>query len=131
MSIPRSSSWRGITKRIATATTSARITSAAAKASRLKYAPRNGKTPDRTEAFGFTVLSFDDLTRVTEKSTKKIDYEAFGYNDETLTLFFLLFDAYGKKEQPYLEAAKTDYPAFLDRYYGEWFDWEAGDRATK
>ena len=104
---------------------------AAAKASRLKYAPRNGKTPDKTEAFGFTVLSFDDLTSVTEKSTKKIDYQAFGYNDETLTLFFLLFDAYGKKEQPYLETAKTDYPAFLDRYYGEWFDWEAGDRATK
>ena len=104
---------------------------AAAKASRLHYAARNGKTPDRTEAFGFTVLSFDDLTSVTRKSTKKIDYQAFGYNDETLTLFFLLFDAYGKKEQPYLEAAKTDYPAFLDRYYGEWFDWEAGNRAPK
>ena len=99
---------------------------AAAKASRLKYAHRNGKTPDRTEALGFTVLSFDDLTSVTRKSTKKIDYQAFGYNDETLTLFFLLFDAYGKKEQPYLEAAQSDYPAFLDRYYGEWFDWENG-----
>lgn len=105
---------------------------AAAKQSRLNYIARKAasesKTPTETEAFGFSFCSFDDIMKVTKGrgKNKYIDYEAFGYNDETLTLVFLRFDASGSREKKYMKLANTDYEAFLSHYYGKWFDWEAG-----
>ena len=98
---------------------------AAAKQSRLDYIAGQSKTPTETEAFGFTVCSFDDVTSVTEGG-KRIAYTAFAYNDETRTLVFFNFDASGRKEKRYMKLAETDYEAFLSHYYGEWFDWENG-----
>ena len=105
---------------------------AAAKQSRLNYIARKAadesKTPTETEAFGFSFCSFDDVMKVTKGrgKNKYIDYEAFGYNDETLTLVFLRFDASGSREKKYMKLANTDYEAFLSHYYGKWFDWENG-----
>ncbi len=105
---------------------------AAAKQSRLNYIARKAasesKTPTETEAFGFSFCSFDDVMKVTKGrgKNKHIDYEALGYNDETLTLVFLRFDASGSREKRYMKLANTDYEAFLTHYYNEWFDWEAG-----
>ncbi len=105
---------------------------AAAKQSRLDYIARKAasesKTPTETEAFGFSFCSFDDVMKVTKGrgKNKHIDYEALGYNDETLTLVFLRFDASGSREKRYMKLANTDYEAFLTHYYNEWFDWEAG-----
>ena len=98
---------------------------AAAKQSRLDYIAGQSKTPAETEAFGFTVCSFDDVTSVAEGG-KRIAYTAFAYNDETRTLVFFNFDASGRKEKRYMKLAETDYEAFLSHYYGEWFDWENG-----
>ena len=53
-------------------------------------------------------------------------FDAFGYNDETRTLIFLSFYGGGKRENKYVELGNSDFPAFLDHYYGEWFDWDAG-----
>jgi hypothetical protein len=53
-------------------------------------------------------------------------FDAFGFNDETRTLIFLSFKGGGKRENKYVELGNSDFPAFLDHYYGEWFDWEAG-----
>ena len=53
----------------------------------------------------------------------------FGYNDETRTLVFVGFHAYGKKELPHIVAGLSDLSGYLDHYFGEWFDWNAGDRA--
>ena len=53
----------------------------------------------------------------------------FGFNDQTRTLVFVGFWGGGKKETPHIEAGSTDFAGFLDHYFGEWFDWEAGDRA--
>ena len=53
----------------------------------------------------------------------------FGFNDQTKTLVFVGFWGGGKKEDPHIEAGSTDFAGFLDHYFGEWFDWEAGDRA--
>ncbi len=105
---------------------------AAAKQSRLDYAAKKAESGPKplseTRAFGFAFCSFDDIMKVTKGrgKNKYIDYEAFGYNDETLTLVFLRFDASGSREKRYMKLANTDYEAFLSHYYGEWFDWEAG-----
>ena len=56
-------------------------------------------------------------------------FDAFGYNDETRTLIFLSFEGGGKREEKYIALGDSDFPAFLDHYYGGWFDWEAVDRA--
>ena len=105
---------------------------AAAKQSRLNYiagkAASESKTPTETEAFGFSFCSFDDIMKVTKGrgKNKYINYEAFGYNDEAMTLVFLQFDASGSREKKYMKLANTDYEAFLSHYYGKWFDWENG-----
>ena len=52
-----------------------------------------------------------------------------GYNDKTRTLVFVGFHAYGKKELPHIVAGLSDLSGYLDHYFGEWFDWNAGDRA--
>ncbi len=105
---------------------------ASAKQSRLDYAAKKAESDPKplseTRAFGFAFCSFDDIMKVTKGrgKNKHIDYEALGYNDETLTLVFLRFDASGSREKRYMKLANTDYEAFLSHYYGEWFDWEAG-----
>ena len=105
---------------------------AAAKQSRLNYIARKAasesKTPTETEAFGFSFCSFDDIMKVTKGrgKNKYINYEAFGYNDEAMTLVFLQFDASGSREKKYMKLVNTNYEAFLTHYYSEWFDWEAG-----
>ena len=53
-------------------------------------------------------------------------FDAFGYNDETRTLIFLYFNGGGKREEKYIALGDSDFPAFLDHYYGDWFDWENG-----
>ena len=99
---------------------------AAAKQSRLDYIAGQSKTPAETEAFGFAFCSFDDIMKVTKGrgKNKHIDYEAFGYNDEAMTLVFLQFDASGSREKKYMKLANTNYEAFLSHYYCKWFDWE-------
>ena len=54
------------------------------------------------------------------------NFDAFGYNDETRTLIFLYFNGGGKREEKYIALGDSDFPAFLDHYYGDWFDWENG-----
>lgn len=87
---------------------------------------------DGTKAYGFTFYLYCDFShpqkdREPERETQFPEYfTAFGYNDETRTLVFLGFDGSGKIEKPYIEYAKTDFPAFLSHFYSDRFDWEAG-----
>ena len=102
---------------------------AAAKQSRLDYIAEQTEPLTETEAFGFRFCSFDDIMTVNKGrggKTAKRDYEAFGYNDDALTLIFLDFDARGSKQNRYMKLANTDYAAFLTHYYNDWFDWENG-----
>ena len=99
---------------------------AAAKASRLNYVVAYRDAFHSAEAFGFSFCCHRTPTQAMQHSTKKLQHEAFGYNDETRTLVFVGFDAHGDKERAYAALAETDYEAFLSHYYGEWFDWEAG-----
>ena len=100
---------------------------ASAKASRLHYVAAYSNSFDgNAEAFGFSFCFSRTPTDAMQHSTKKLQHEAFGYNDETRTLVFVGFDAHGDKERAYAALADTDYEAFLSHYYGEWFDWEAG-----
>ena len=99
---------------------------AAAKQSRLHYVAAYRNSLHSAEAFGFSFCCHRTPTDAMQHSTKKLQHEAFGYNDETRTLVFVGFDAHGDKERAYAALANTDYEAFLSHYYGEWFDWEAG-----
>lgn len=99
---------------------------ASAKASRLHYVAAYRGTFHSAEAFGFSFCCHRTPIQAMQHSTKKLQHEAFGYNDETRTLVFVGFDAHGDKERAYAALANTDYEAFLSHYYGEWFDWEAG-----
>ena len=100
---------------------------ASAKASRLNYVAVYSDSFDgNAEAFGFSFCFNRTPTDAMQHSTKKLQHEAFGYNDETRTLVFVGFDAHGDKERAYAALADTDYEAFLSHYYGEWFDWENG-----
>ena len=99
---------------------------AAAKASRLNYVVAHRDAFHSAEAFGFSFCCHRTPTDAMQHSTKKLQHEAFGYNDETRTLLFVGFDAHGDKERAYAALADTDYEAFLSHYYGEWFDWENG-----
>ena len=92
------------------------------------------------EAFGFVIYTYDQFivhqsnghhgkgNAVVSNSYPQWFY-AFGYNDETRTLIFFDFCGYGWREKKYVALGDSDFPAFLDHYYGGWFDWEAGDRA--
>ena len=92
----------------------------------------------RIEAYGFTFYVYDTFKEYEHKRIGKPSFtgnyvslfpeqfSAFGYNDEAGTLVFLRFWGYGKKESPYIERGNTDFGAFLDHYFGEWFDWERG-----
>ena len=99
---------------------------AAAKQSRLHYVAAYRNFLHSAEAFGFSFCCHRTPTDAMQHSTKRLQHEAFGYNDETRTLVFVGFDAHGDKERAYAALANTDYEAFLSHYYGEWFDWEAG-----
>ena len=99
---------------------------ASAKASRLHYVAAYRNFLHSAEAFGFSFCCHRTPTDAMQHSTKRLQHEAFGYNDETRTLVFVGFDAHGDKERAYAALANTDYEAFLSHYYGEWFDWGAG-----
>ena len=99
---------------------------AAAKQSRLHYVAAYRNSLHSAEAFGFSFCCHRTPTDAMQHSTKKLQHEAFGYNDETRTLVFVGFDGHGDKERAYAALANTDYEAFLSHYYGEWFDWDAG-----
>ena len=83
---------------------------------------------DGTEAHGFAFyILYDDSDRFSDWKTSFPKYFiAFGCCDETRTLLFLGFYGTGKIEAPYVTLGESDFPAFLDHYYGEWFDWENG-----
>ncbi len=51
-------------------------------------------------------------------------FTAVGYNDISKTLVFIGFYADGKEEAKKFAIAKTDFAAFLNHYYGEWYNWE-------
>ena len=86
------------------------------------------------EAYGFRFYTLDHRAKIVgfvdhwEKHASGFpgNFDAFGYNDETRTLIFLSFDGGGKRENKYIELGNSDFPAFLDHYYGDWFDWDAG-----
>ena len=94
------------------------------------------------EAFGFVIYTYDQFivyqsnshhgkgNAVVSNSYPRWFY-AFGYNDETRTLIFFSFRGHGWRENKYIALGDSDFPAFLDHYYGGWFDWEAGNRAPK
>ena len=67
---------------------------------------------------------------VGENATFPANFSVFGYNDEKRTLVFVgaTRDRW-EKEDPDVAAGLTDFAGFLDRFFGDWFDWEAGDRA--
>lgn len=67
---------------------------------------------------------------VGENATFPANFSVFGYNDEKRTLVFVgaTRDRW-EKEDPDVAAGLSDFAGFLDRFFGDWFDWEAGDRA--
>lgn len=87
------------------------------------------------EAYGFRFYTLDHTAKpvgFVDNWRKHVSsgfpgyFDAFGYNDETRTLIFLSFYGGGKREEKYVALGDSDYPAFLDHYYGAWFDWENG-----
>ena len=67
---------------------------------------------------------------VGENATFPANFSVFGYNDEKRTLVFVgaTRDRW-EKEDPHVVAGLTDFAGFLDWFFGDWFDWSAGDRA--
>ncbi len=55
-------------------------------------------------------------------------FTAFGCNDETHTLVFLGFSlGFDNPEYEFCSLAETDFGAFLEHFYGEWYDWNISD----
>lgn len=52
------------------------------------------------------------------------EFTAFGYNDEENTLVFVGFCCTRDDESEYVSLAETDFGAFLEHFYGEWYDWK-------
>ena len=76
------------------------------------------------DVYGFTFYY------VGENATFPANFSVFGYNDEKRTLVFVgaTRDRW-EKEDPHVVAGLTDFAGFLDWFFGDWFDWSAGDRA--
>ena len=77
------------------------------------------------DVYGFTFYY------VGENATFPVNVSMFGYNDEKQTLVFVgtTRDRW-EKEDPHVVAGLTDFAGFLDWFFGDWFDWSAGDRAS-
>lgn len=91
----------------------------------------------RFDAASTKLYSFEDpdvygfrFYYVGENATFPANFSVFGYNDEKRTLVFVgaTRDRW-EKEDPHVVAGLTDFAGFLDWFFGDWFDWEAGDRA--
>ena len=96
----------------------------AAKQSRFDAASTKLSPFEDPDVYGFTFYY------VGENATFPANFSVFGYNDEKQTLVFVgaTRDRW-EKEDPHVVAGLTDFAGFLDWFFGDWFDWEAGDRA--
>ena len=96
----------------------------AAKQSRFDAASTKLSPFEDPDVYGFTFYY------VGENATFPANFSVFGYNDEKRTLVFVgaTRDRW-EKEDPHVVAGLTDFAGFLDWFFGDWFDWSAGDRA--
>ena len=80
---------------------------------------------DGKTAFGYTFYLNHDY--------RFPDYfTAFGYKDETRTLVFIgIYVSSRNKEIEYCSYAETDLEAFIQHFYGEWYDWNSGIEVGK
>ena len=77
------------------------------------------------DVYGFTFYY------VGENATFPANVSMFGHNDEKQTLVFVgATRERWEKEDPHVVAGLTDFAGFLDWFFGDWFDWSAGDRAS-
>ena len=96
----------------------------AAKQSRFDAAWTKLSPFEDPDVYGFTFYY------VGENATFPANVSMFGHNDEKQTLVFVgATRERWEKEDPHVVAGLTDFAGFLDRFFGDWFDWEAGDRA--
>ena len=96
----------------------------AAKQSRFDAASTKLSPFEDPDVYGFTFYY------VGENATFPANFSVFGHNDEKQTLVFVgATRERWEKEDPHVVAGLTDFAGFLDWFFGDWFDWSAGDRA--
>ena len=96
----------------------------AAKQSRFDAASTKLYPFEDPDVYGFTFYY------VGENATFPANVSMFGHNDEKQTLVFVgATRERWEKEDPHVVAGLTDFAGFLDWFFGDWFDWSAGDRA--
>ena len=95
-----------------------------AKEAMLKDRWMESEQLDGKTAFGYTfyvnyAYSFAD------------HFTAFGCNDETHTLVFIgIFVDCDSNDYEKCQLAETDLEAFLQYFYGEWYEWDSGSAAN-